>query len=82
MSSDILGLMTNPPNIPSTPAPALAMVGDRFLRLPEVKARTALSRSTIYDKISKGKFPRPRRLGLRMVAWYQTDIDAWIADPQ
>jgi prophage regulatory protein len=74
--------MKTPANIPQPLSPAPAVVGERFLRLPEVKARTALSRSTIYEKIGRGKFPRPRQLGARMVAWYQSDIDAWIADPR
>ena len=31
----------------------------RFLRLPEVQARTGLSRSTIYVRLDQGLFPRP-----------------------
>ena len=31
----------------------------RFLRLPEVLARTGLSRSTIYVRVDQGLFPRP-----------------------
>lgn len=39
-----------------------------LLRLPEVKAVTGLSRSTIYSWISAGRFPQPIKLGLRTVA--------------
>ena len=37
----------------------------RFLRLPEVQGRTGLSRSTIYVRLSEGRFPRPVSLGAR-----------------
>lgn len=36
-----------------------------ILRLPAVKARTGLSRSTIYLRISEGSFPSPVSLGGR-----------------
>jgi len=51
-----------------------------LLRLPEVKRRTGLSRSTIYLAISQGKFPKSVNLGERSVAWSSADIDKWIAD--
>ena len=50
----------------------------RLMDLPEVKKRTRLSRSTIYNYVSAGHFPRPRKLGLRRVAWLESDVDAWI----
>lgn len=49
-----------------------------ILRLPAVKSRTGLSCSTIYDKISKGEFPKPISLGARSVGWVSDDIDAWV----
>jgi prophage regulatory protein len=62
--------------------PAIPVTRERFLRLPEVKLRTGLSRSTIYDKMSSGRFPKQKKLGARMAAWYETEIDRWIADPK
>ncbi len=50
-----------------------------ILRLPSVRARTGLSRSTIYLRIAEGTFPRPIALGPRAVGWLQSDIDEWIA---
>ena len=50
-----------------------------ILRLPEVKARTGLSRSTIYLKMAEGSFPEPIALGARSVGWIESEIDAWIA---
>jgi prophage regulatory protein len=51
-----------------------------FLRLPQVKQRTGLSRSSIYAKISLGEFPAPVLLGRRAVAWIDAEIDDWIGD--
>jgi prophage regulatory protein len=51
---------------------------EKILRLPEVKTRTGLSRSTIYVHIGLGTFPRHIRLGARCVGWLESEIDAWI----
>jgi prophage regulatory protein len=50
-----------------------------ILRLPAVKARTGLSRSTIYQHVAGGSFPRPVSLGARAVGWVESDIDGWIS---
>lgn len=50
-----------------------------LLRLPEVRARTGLSRSSIYAFIARGDFPAPVSLGARAVAWPSDAISAWIA---
>lgn len=50
-----------------------------FLRLATVKARTGLSRSTIYRRMAEGCFPQPISLGGRSVAWVDGDVNAWIA---
>jgi prophage regulatory protein len=49
-----------------------------ILRRKQVQARTGLSRSTIYLKISKGEFPPPIALGARAVGWLSSAIDQWI----
>jgi prophage regulatory protein len=50
----------------------------RILKLPTVKELTALSRSTIYLRISKGEFPASISLGGRAVGWLEEDINQWI----
>jgi prophage regulatory protein len=55
---------------------------DRVLRLPDVKARTGLSRSSIYAYIKDGKFPQHIALGERSVGWYESEVDAWVASRQ
>ena len=52
----------------------------RFLRLPEVMARTGLSRSTIYVRVAGGCFPRPIALGGRAVGWIEAEIEEWVAE--
>ena len=48
------------------------------LRLPEVKKRTGLSRSSIYLRITNNEFPASISLGGRAVGWLEQDIDEWI----
>lgn len=51
---------------------------DSLIRLDEVRARTGLSRSGIYQKVADGKFPKPVAIGSRAVAWVESEIAAWI----
>jgi len=50
-----------------------------ILRLPTVKARTGLSRSTIYLRIEEGSFPPPVSLGDRAVGWIEAEVNDWLA---
>ena len=54
------------------------MVSKTIWRLPEIMARTGLSRSTIYDKMAKGDFPTQIKLGARAVGWIADEIIDWI----
>lgn len=51
-----------------------------ILRLRAVKERTGLSRSTIYLRISEGRFPMPVSLGGRAVGWIEAEIQDWLED--
>ncbi|MBP2157200.1 helix-turn-helix transcriptional regulator [Erwinia rhapontici] len=51
---------------------------DRFMRLPEVINTCGLSRSTIYDLISRELFPTQISLGGKNVAWLASEIDGWM----
>jgi len=60
-----------------------ARLGDRpmsktICRLPDVKAQTGLSRSTIYAMMADGRFPKPIKLGERAVGWAEAEITAWV----
>ena len=49
-----------------------------ILRLTAVKARTGLSRSTIYLRISEARCPRPKSLGGRAVGWIGAENEGWL----
>jgi len=51
---------------------------DELWNLKAVIAKTGLSRTSIYDYIAHGIFPRQRRLGPRRVAWLASEVRAWI----
>ena len=50
-----------------------------ILRLPAVMARTGLSRSNIYLKISHRTFPKQINLGARAVGWLDSEIESWLS---
>ena len=51
-----------------------------LLRLPEVKAMTGLSKSSLYALIREGTFPAPVRLGPRAVAWVKSEVRQWAVE--
>ena len=52
----------------------------RFVRLPEVMARTGLSRSTIYGMVAAGRFRKPVPLGARAGGWVEAELDEWLRE--
>jgi prophage regulatory protein len=50
-----------------------------FLRLPDVRRRTGLSRSEIYRRAAKGPtfFPQPVSLGKRCTVFIASEVEAW-----
>ena len=50
-----------------------------FLRLPQVKATTGLSKTTIYEKIKENAFPCPVLISKRAVAWVESEVRQWAA---
>ncbi len=49
-----------------------------ILRLSAVKRLTGLCRSSIYQMMKDGIFPRSVSLGYRAVGWMACDIHAWL----
>ncbi|MCP5162088.1 MAG: AlpA family phage regulatory protein [Hahellaceae bacterium] len=47
-----------------------------ILRLPQAKAETGYSRSTIYNRIAQGLWPKPVKLGPRCIGWPAREIAA------
>ena len=51
-----------------------------FIRLPEVKAVTGLSKTSLYELIRANSFPAPIHLGTRTVAWVAAEVKQWAAE--
>ena len=49
-----------------------------LIRLPEVLKRTGFGKAWVYRLISEGRFPAPVKIGVRAVAFVESEIDAWI----
>ncbi len=50
----------------------------RILRIREVQHVTGLSRTTIYEKMSKKTFPAQVKLAAHTVGWRERDIEKWM----
>ena len=50
----------------------------KFIRLKQVRELVALSRTTLYEKIKRGEFPKSYPLGARAKGFLASDIDDWI----
>lgn len=50
----------------------------KFLRFPDVRERTGLSRSTIWRLERHGVFPKHRQISANAVAWVEEEVVAWI----
>jgi predicted DNA-binding transcriptional regulator AlpA len=49
-----------------------------FVRLPTILAVFPVSRSTWWQGVKDGRFPRPHKLGPRVTAWKAEDIRSLI----
>ena len=52
----------------------------KLMKIKEVMDCTGLGRSTLYNYISEGLFPKPVSLGTRSVAWVESEVEEWILD--
>jgi len=50
----------------------------QFIRLPQVKELTCLSKSSIYRLMDEGDFPKQIPLGARSVVWVKSQVEDWI----
>lgn len=50
----------------------------RLLRLSDVKNITGLSRSSLYQMMNKGSFPKSINIGSRAIAWTDASVQEWI----
>ena len=49
-----------------------------LIRLQEVLKRTGFGKAWIYRLISEGRFPAPVKIGVRAVAFVESEVDEWI----
>jgi prophage regulatory protein len=52
---------------------------DSLIRLTEVLKRTGLSRTTLYELIKQGNFPRQIKLG-RTSLWSESEVSSFIEE--
>jgi len=52
---------------------------DRYLREPEVLERVGVSGVTLRRWEPQGRFPKRHKIGPRIVAWPESEINKWMA---
>lgn len=50
----------------------------KWMRLPEVMKMTGLSRSSIYQLMKDGKFPKSIRISERTTVWVYAEVQTWM----
>lgn len=51
---------------------------EKLLTVKETLARTSIKRSTMYEMIRDGRFPRPVQLTPRCTAFVESEVTDWI----
>ncbi|MEZ4330420.1 MAG: AlpA family phage regulatory protein [Myxococcota bacterium] len=59
------------------PADPRDLTPDSLVRLEELQTQVPLSRTSIYRGMAAGWFPRPKRIGMRAIAWRWGDVLEW-----
>lgn len=54
------------------------LLRDPLLTDPEVSQVTSISRTSRYELIRKGKFPKPVQVSQCRVAWRSSSVQGWI----
>ena len=53
---------------------------DRFMREPECKRVSGLSRVTRWRMEQRGEFPKRRKISRNGVGWLASEVSAWMAE--
>ena len=51
-----------------------------LIRLRDVMHKTGMKRAWIYKLMKRNQFPQSIKLGIRSVAWVESEIDEWISE--
>ena len=54
-------------------------MSETLLPLKDVRARVGIGTAAIYDRMAKGTFPKPCKVGTRSL-WVESEIEAWVAE--
>lgn len=57
-----------------------SLLPNRLLKRAEVSKITTLGKTSLYELMKAGEFPKPINIGGRRVAWLQSDVENWITD--
>jgi prophage regulatory protein len=49
----------------------------KIIRRAEIEEQLGLARSTIYQMVADGEFPKPVKLGRRAVGWRAEEVESW-----
>ena len=53
-------------------------MNDKLLRLTQILQLIPIGKSTLWDKVKKGKFPKQIKLGKKIAVWKESDVLAYI----
>lgn len=54
------------------------IISDRdLIKIQEVEQSVGHKKSYIYDRIKKGEFPAPKKLGSKSSRWVRGEVEAW-----
>lgn len=53
-------------------------MSEKLLRIPGLTEKTGLGKSTIYQMVKDGRFPKQIKIGLRASGWLESEVDEWI----
>ena len=51
---------------------------ERFLCLDDVINKTGMKRTSIYNKMKSGEFPKSIHISANRIAWLESEIDSWM----
>jgi len=53
---------------------------EKFIRIATVVSMVGLPKTSIYDAVREGSFPKPVKLGVRSSAWRLSEVQKWMQD--
>jgi prophage regulatory protein len=56
------------------------MTQTKLIRINEVLLKTGKAKSSLYKDIAEGNFPKPIKIGIRSVAWIESEVDSYISN--